>query len=294
MAIRITQNAMANGFNTDVQSIYSKLAKSQQQVADGRRITKPSDDPFGTGQVLGFDAQLADTKRYQANTSESISMLDAQDAALDSVTSAMQQIYSKAVQGGSDSNNATDRNAIATEILQLKEVVRQAMNSKHGDTYLFGGTASSTPPFPGPGNAYAGSANTISRRVGDNQSVQVNVAGDTVLGPTPTSTLDVIDQLVTDLQANNGTNVRASLGSIQAQTNMALNVRTQLGATSARLQVTSTRLDLTEERLISARTDVADVDSAEAFMKFSQQQTMYQAALASGTQMLKTSILDFL
>jgi flagellar hook-associated protein 3 FlgL len=54
------------------------------------------------------------------------------------------------------------------------------------------------------------------------------------------------------------------------------------------------RLAATEERVQSSRSQIAEVDPTEAFLRFNQQQTAYQAALASGTRMLQTSILDFL
>ena len=132
------------------------------------------------------------------------------------------------------------------------------------------------------------------RRIGQGQNVQVNVPGDLVLGPNGANTLDVVDQLILDIQAGNQAGMTTGLASLVTQTDLALDVRTQLGATTSRLEVTQARLDLTEERLLAARTEVADVDSTEAFLEFSQQQTMYQAALAAGTRIMQTSILDFI
>ena len=294
MAIRITQNQLASQFTNDVNSIYTKLARSQQQVADGRRITKPSDDPFGTGQVLGCDRQLEDTRRYQSNVTDSISFLNAADSALDSVTSALQKIREKTLQAQNGSNGPADRASIALEIQQLKEVVRDGMNAQYGDTYVFGGTATTAAPYGGPGNNYAGNANTMSRRIGPNQSVQINVAGTSVLGPNGTNTLDAIDQLVLDITAGNNAGMSTGATAIVAATDQALNMRTQLGATTSRLETLQSRLDLTEERLLAARSEVADVDGAEAYMEFQQHQTMYQAALAAGTRIMQTSILDFI
>lgn len=294
MAIRITQNSIAQAFNNDVQSIYGRMARTQQQLSDGRRITRPSDDPIGTGQVMGFDTQLADVRRFQANVKDSVGVLNTADAALDSVTSALHRIRELATQAANGTNGLSDLNSIAGEIAQLKEVVRDGMNAQYGDQYIFGGTATSTEPFPSPGNAYAGTGNTMSKRIGQGQSVQVNVPGDAVAGPNGANVLDAIDQLVTDIQGANSAGIQTGLGSIITFTDQALDVRTLLGASAQRLETTLSRLDLTEERLIAARTEVADVDAAEAYMEFSQQQTMYQAALAAGTRMMQTSILDFI
>lgn len=294
MAIRITQNSVATSFNADIQSIYARMAKTQQQIADGRRITKPSDDPFGAGQVMGFDTQLSDVRRYQSNVAESIAFMDSADAALDGATSALQKIREKAIQAASGTNGPADMQSIAAEVLQLKEVVRDAMNSQYGETFVFGGTATAGAPYPAPANTYVGTANTMSRRVGQGQSVQINVPGDAVMGPNGANTLDIIDQLVLDIQTSNTAGIQTGLGAVISQTNIALDVRSQLGAQASRLEVLRDRLDLTEERLIAARTEVADVDTAEAYTQFTQQQTMYQAALAAGTRIMQTSILDFI
>lgn len=294
MAIRVTQNSIAQAFNNDVQSIYTRMARTQQQLSDGRRITRPSDDPFGTGQVLGFDTQLADVRRFQSNVRDSIGFMNAADSALDGVTGALQRIREKAIQAANGTNGASDLASIAGEIEQLKEVVRDAMNAQHGDQYIFSGTSSATAPYPAPGNGYTGTNNTMSRRIGQGQSVQLNVPGSEVLGPNGANTLDIIDQLVLDIRGANTAGIQTGLGQIIAQTDLALDVRTKLGASTERLEITGTRLDLTEERLLTARSEVADVDAAEAYMKFTQQQTMYQAALAAGTRIMQTSILDFI
>lgn len=299
MAVRITQNQIANRFNLDVNSIYAKMAKSQQQMSDGRRITRPSDDPFGTGQVLGYDTQLADVRRFKENAATSIGFLNAADSALDSVTSALVTIRQKATQAANGTNGTNDLDSIATEIEQLKQVVLDGMNAQQGDVYIFGGTSSGNPPYPGTAappntNDYVGNANVMSRRVGQNQSVNLNVPGDQVMGPNGANTLDMIDQLVIDIRAGNTAGMQAGIGAMITQADQALSVRTQLGATAMRIEVMQGRIALTEERLIAARTEVADVDATEAFMDFTQQQAMYQAALAAGTRIMQTSILDFI
>jgi flagellar hook-associated protein 3 FlgL len=71
-------------------------------------------------------------------------------------------------------------------------------------------------------------------------------------------------------------------------------VRAQIGAVASRLEATGVRLDGQEERLMDARSKVADVDPTEAIMNLNKQQTMYQAALSSGMKIMQTSILDYI
>jgi len=294
MAIRITQNAISNRFQTDVQSIYAKMAKSQQQISDGKRVTRPSDDPAGAGRIIDFDAQIVDVQRYQSSIKDAIGVLDTQDTSLDTITTALSTIRTKALQAKNDTNNLSDRASIAQEITQLKEVIRDAMNAQHAGAYVFSGTGSATQPYPAPANAYAGTNNVVSKLVGPNQTVATEISGETVLNPQPGNTFDIIDQLVLDIQGGISAGIDTGIVALDGEIDRTLNVRTDIGARTSRLETMGDRMGLAEERLKSARSEVADVDAAEAYMNFTIQQNMYQASLAAGTRMLKTTILDFI
>jgi flagellar hook-associated protein 3 FlgL len=297
MAIRTTQHAVAAEFLAQTQAVYARMAKTQNQLETGLAISRPSDDPFGTGQVISYDAELADVKRYQANVSSSMDFMATEDTALGSITSALQQIsvLAKSAQG---TKNAADLQTVAQQIAQLKETVRDGANAQFGNQYIFGGTSTLAQPYPLPGNGYTGTTNTMQSRIGANQSVTINADGESVFGaagpPAPGNVFDVIDQLVLDVQSGNVTNINATTQNLSVATDRVIDVRTQLGATAARLETMRDRLAATEERVQSSRSQIAEVDPTEAFLRFNQQQTAYQAALASGTRMLQTSILDFL
>lgn len=292
MTIRITQQQLNGAFSTDLQSIQARLYETQRQVTTGQRLARPSDDPTAMAQMLGYDTQLVDLDRYQANAANSISMIDTADSALDTVTSALQRVRELTIQAANASTGNNDRAAIATELAQLKGVIQGALNTRHGDVYVFGGTATSVPPFVT--NAYTGTATSMTRRVGENQTVAINIAGDIAVGANGSNTLDAIDQLITDVTTNNLAGIQGGITTITAKTDVAIDARTRLGAISARLELVQDRLSRTQERVLQARSDVADVDMADAYMRFTQQQSMYEAALAAGTRIMKTSILDFL
>jgi flagellar hook-associated protein 3 FlgL len=296
MAIRITQNQATIGYSGNLQSIYAQLSKSNQQLSDGKRITKPSDDPFGTGQTINYDAQLSDVHQFQTNVSNAQGFLSSADAALDSATQALQRIKQLALTAANGTLSSQDLQNTASEMTQLKEVVRDSMNAQHGDQYIFGGTATANPPYPAPGNAYAGTLTVLTSQVAPTQNVQLSAPGEIVVGinPAPGNVFDDIDALILAVQAGNSNNIQTTAATVVTDTDRVINVRAQLGATASRLESTLSRLNGQEERLIDARSKVAEVDSTEAVMNFSKQQTMYQAALAAGTKMMKTTILDYI
>lgn len=300
MAIRTTQTAAAVRFLTQSQALYSRMAKTQEQLNTGLRITRPSDDPSGTSRVIDYDAEMSDVARYRDNVASSMAQLASADTALGSMGDAMGEIRRLALQAANGTYSSTDLQGIASSVLQLKEAVRDGANAQFGGQYLFGGTSTLGAPFPAGSNAYAGTANAMARRVGENLSIDVTVSGEAVLGvalpggPAPGNAFDVIDQLAADIAAGNGAAIRAGVGDLDGAIDRALNVRVQLGTTGARLELLRDRLAATAERLEDARSQVAEVDAAEVYMRFNQQQTAYNAALAAGTRMLRTSILDFI
>lgn len=296
MAIRTTQNAAAAQFLLQTQSIYSKLAKTQEQLNTGQRISRPSDDPYGASQVLSYDSELNDVKRFQANAQSSMGFLAAADSAIGSATDALVEIRSLALKAANGTNNLTDRTTIANQIQHLKENVRDAVNSRFGNQYLFSGTSTNSVPYPAGNASGVTTPNVLMTRIGDNQSVAINVTSQTLVGANGSNLFDDIDALINEITqaVPNPANIMANVTAIDARRDQMLTVRGQLGATSNRLESALSKLQLTEERLMSARSDIAEVDPTEVFLRFSQQQTAYQAALASGTQMLQMSILKFI
>ena len=303
---RITQQHMYNTFLNDLTSISSKMAKTQSQLTSGNRIERPSDDPFGAAQTLSFDAQLTDVKQYQRNVSDAQGFVSTSHEALGGTLSALARIRDLTLQAANGTNNAADLEAMSQEVLQLKEVIRDRANTRFGTQYVFSGTATNTEPYPAtpPTNTSAGNAFAISRRVGPGLQVQVNVAGANVFDNVPTAVapnddlLNLIDQIAADMQAATPA-ARNSLGTtdlraVDAHFDHITEQRAKLDATASRLDATESQLGQLEERLIDARSKVANADMAKTYMEFQSQQSMYQSALAAGSRIMQTSILDFL
>lgn len=304
MAIRVTHNEISQRFQNDISTAYARMAHTQSQLTSGLRIERPSDDPYGTSQVLDLDAQLSDIRQYQSTVADATTFLDTADQALDTVGSSLQRLRELVLQASNGTNGQASLDTIAAEIIQLKESVRDGINARVGNSYVFSGTASDVPPYAAPGNAYAGNNVAMNRRVSPGSQVSINMPGVAVLGTTTgaaagqLSTLDLIDRIVADLQTGSPASLQnlrtVDLAALDARLENAIEQRTNLGAVAARLEATAMQLGDLEERLISARSKVAEVDFAKTYSEFQNQQTTYQASLAAGTRMLQTSILDFI
>ena len=92
----------------------SALSKTQMQIATGRRIVSPSDDPVGTSQIFPLNEVIEKNKQYIKNSDAAESRLSLEEKTLSSVTNLMQRVNELAVQGNNDTT------APKTEMPSLK------------------------------------------------------------------------------------------------------------------------------------------------------------------------------
>lgn len=295
MTTRISTTQASQLFLSDLNSTVSKMNTLQRQITTGHRINQISDDPYGSSQILNFSSQLSDLDGYVSNVNDAIGFTDTADSSLQTVSSLLAKVRERLTYAANGTLNASDRQAIAAEMTQLKSALQDSANAKYGDNYIFSGTATTTQPYPNAvGNPYNGNTGAINRRISVGVSMQVNIDGSTVFGAPGTSVFDTMDQIITDLNANNVTALGNDLGTIQGQHNTVLAQLANIGAMGSRLESVSNQLADQKLRLQDAQSKVQDVDSAEAFTKYSIQQTMYQSALAVGSRMMSTSLVDYL
>ncbi len=124
------------------------LSKTQQQVATGRRILTPSDDPVATTEMLQLRETINTTEQFQVNANTVINRLSTEEGVLDGITNLFQRVRELTVQAANGSQTNETRRFIAAELRgRLDELVGLA-NSKDGTgDYMFAGTKASTQPF---------------------------------------------------------------------------------------------------------------------------------------------------
>ena len=126
----------------------AKLAKLQQQISTGQRLTKPSDDPAASARVLELEQIVAINEQYQSNISQAKHRLELQDTTLSSVENLMQRIRELVIRGNSASMSAESRSAIADEIDErYKELISLSNSTDENGDYLFAGFQNQSEPF---------------------------------------------------------------------------------------------------------------------------------------------------
>lgn len=131
-----------------MQRAQADLNHTNLQMATGRRILTPSDDPSGAAQSVQLNAAVKATQQYQRNSDYAKPKLELEEAQMIALGNYMQRVRELVVTGGNDTYNQENRNYIAREIRQLRDDIFGLANTQDANgEYLFGGTRLQTAPF---------------------------------------------------------------------------------------------------------------------------------------------------
>jgi flagellar hook-associated protein 3 FlgL len=287
---------------TILEDLWQSQAQEQtaiQQLATGRRVNVPSDDPAAAAADVQNQAFQGQNDQYLQNTSGLDSMLQTADSALSSVVTALNQVISLGVQGANGGLSSADEQAIAVQVQGFQNQIVQLANSSYQGNYIFGGTLTQTPPFAldstqPSGVRYDGNTGVNSVEIAQGRSIQVNVPGSQVFQGAGGDVMGSLQQLVTALQSGNITNigtattqVRTALDYISQQRVFYGSAVNQLNANQSFLQQEQVNLQTQENSLVGA-------DLAKAATDLSRAQTAQSAALAAIAKVIPQSLLDYL
>ncbi|MDR2725482.1 MAG: hypothetical protein LBC90_05360, partial [Candidatus Adiutrix sp.] len=147
MIYRTAHRATYRNINDNLGLISYRIAQLTNKAASERRINSPSDDPTGAARVLGTRSTLSAITQYRTNVAVSDLWLSESGNAAQSIKEVLDQIYTLAEQGSTDTYSAAQREAILTEVEGLFLQLLQNGNTKIGDTYIFSGQKVTTQSF---------------------------------------------------------------------------------------------------------------------------------------------------
>jgi flagellar hook-associated protein 3 FlgL len=161
--------------------IQARAAKAQLQIASGKRILTPADDPTAAAGVLRLEARLAALKQYDRNAGIAELRLKQQESTLDGVGGALQRVRDLLLQGKSTLLSAADRRSIAVEVEQrFEEILGLANTRNEAGEYVFAGSAVDVRPFNDTGAggvSYAGDQGVRRLQVGESRFVGDGFSG---------------------------------------------------------------------------------------------------------------------
>lgn len=297
--MRVTQNTTANLVLNNLQVIRQRTEDLEQQSSTGVKVSKPSDDPVTSQQILHLKQLIAQGDQYQRNISNGSAWLSMGESAMSEMGNVLSRAKELTVQMSNSTNNQNARTAAVNELTHLKSQMILLGNTQLNGRYIFGGFKNDTPPFDTAGN-FTGTDDQVLVEVDRGAQVAINYSGGNLLrGGTPpgssgTDIVGIFDNLITALNAGNLSGVQAQLPNLDSALGQVLSTRTDLGARMNRLDGAKGVIDDMKFSLTKVLSDKQDVDFTQVVSDLSKQQTAYQAAIAASAKVSQVSLLDYL
>lgn len=120
----------------------------QQQIASGRRMLTPSDDPIAAATALDVSQAQSLNRQYGVNADSARAALTLEEQALADVTRLLQDVKVLAVNAGNPTLNNDNRASLAAEVEgRYRELLGIANRTDGSGRYLFSGYQGATQPF---------------------------------------------------------------------------------------------------------------------------------------------------
>jgi flagellar hook-associated protein 3 FlgL len=152
----------------------SVLSRTQQQIASGKRVQTPADDPVAAVHIMELQRALAESDQFTLNADMAKNRLTLEEQALADANTLITRVRELTVQGNNGSVDPTSRRMLATEVRsRLKELVDIANRRDANSEFLFSGYATLTQPFAQTGASigYFGDQGNRALQIGPDQRI---------------------------------------------------------------------------------------------------------------------------
>lgn len=304
--LRVTSNMMNSQLLLNLNRNARTMNDTQLQLATGRKINKPSDDPVGITYSLRYRADLSANEQYQENVDDATSWLEFNDTVLTQTGDVIQRLRELSVKGASGSNPQEALDSINAEVKQLKEQLIDISNSQFKGKYIFNGQQYDVRPYQfttgvdgTPDTSGAASITTdkgvLNYTVGESVQLPINITGNDVFGGDESDNIfAVIDKISAALTIGDTAEVSSQLGNIDSRINKMLTVQADVGAKTNRIELMKNRLSDMEVNLTDLQSKTEDGDYAEMLMQSKIQENIYNASLSVGSKIIQSTLVDFI
>jgi len=295
--MRITGTMQYTQLLTNLRNTQTGIYDWQNKLATGQKISKPSDDAVGIAYVMRYDTELNRSEQYLTNAQTGSDILNTMDSIMQQADDLLKRAHTLTLQAMNDTITAEERKTIAAEIKQLREQMVLIGNSTYNGRYLFNGQKTDQPPYT---SANAANESTDSGvfylNVSPLVQVPVSITGEQIFGKAGSSgnVFKIFDDLINHLETNNTSALGDDVNNILAASDNFSVQRAEIGARANRFELMENRINDNIANLKTLRSDVADVDYADAITQLQLKQNVYQAALATGAQIMRVSLVDFM
>lgn len=299
--MRISTNTLYELGVSAIQQRMADLVKTQQQLAAGRRILTPSDDPVGSAQTLELNQSLSVTEQYRANITRATNALSLEDSVLANVTQTIQDARVVAVNAGNPTLSSANLKALATDLRGRYQQLLGFANTKDGQgQYMFSGFQGAAQPFTQTSGAgvYVGDQGQRNVQISASRQVPISDSGQDVFKPgvAGQDVFATLDTFITQLDSGSITaaQISTALSGLDNALNNVLRVRASVGARLRELDATDNTHSESSLQYQTTISNIQDLDYTKAITDLTRTQTSLEAAQKSYLSVSQLSLFNYI
>lgn len=300
--MRISTNTLYEQGVARISEVQSGLAKTQQQLATGRRILTPADDPIAAARALEVTQSQAVNAQFAINRQTAVGSLNVVENTLTGVTSLLQDARVITINAGNATLSDKDRGYLATELRgRFDELLALANTTDGTGNYLFSGYQVTKQPFvqtlPGVVQ-YMADQGQRQLQVDSARQMAISDSGQRVFQGGNQDVFKTLNDLITLLEtpgtATLSTGLATATGAIDKALDNVLTVRASVGSRLKELDALDSAGQDRDLQYSQVLSQLQDLDYAQAISQLSQQQVTLEAAQKSFLKTSGLSLFNFL
>ena len=299
--MRITNRCITNSYLSGMQKNLSNMNKLNTQMTTQKQINKVSDDPYNATKLMGMKTEIQDIERFNYNCDEILGWVETTDDALSKVNTVVSEVKTL-LTSISDTFTQSEVDAVKKDVTEKIKELAESLNGSYAGKYIFSGSNMDEKPI----NVIENPDGSISLEVNQNvnsealkaevshgMSISYNLSVSDVLG---VDGLDAINNVLTELNkvpfdVNGIMNVKEDLDKFGQNV---LDARSTVGSKANSIESIKSN---NEDNIVVATeviSKIEDIDYVEKYVELQSAQLVYNASLQVGSNLLQTTILDFI
>ena len=181
--MRISTRTIYENATTQLNSLQSQMARTQNQLATNKRNLTAADDPIASARALEVTQSQSLNTQYSTNRANAGSSLSLVESAISNGADLVMDVQTLVVQAGNGTLSKSDRLQIATEIEgRMQDLLGIANTADGSGGYLFSGYKGTTIPFvqTDSGATYQGDQGQRKLQVGSSRSIAISDSGSSI------------------------------------------------------------------------------------------------------------------
>lgn len=265
--MRLNQNMQSLNVYRNYKKNLVTQSKALDRVSTGTKINSAKDNPNKLGVSEGLRLQIRSLQMAERNIQDGVSMMQATDGALSSVSESLIRIKELTVQAGGV-NSESDLAIIQNEIEQIKQGIDYTVNnSEFNGVKLLNSDKVTTNDYP----------KYLKHVVGANAQEEIeipiyNLTTD-VLGDKMGNTLNSLDVTKKEDLDKNISIVDAAISTVNS-------VRSRYGAIQNRMETSSENLGGSSYNLQNAESRIRDTDIALEMAEYARTSVLHETSIA--------------